>query len=109
MSSSIPKGPRLFERKIFDHATAALEALQKCVESFSGESQGLFEVQLARFNLWASNIGTFAPYRTSLDCRLRDAPEITNVIVGLVDILKIYAKRGMYLYAKFVRNYNSRC
>ena len=100
MSSPIPKRPKLFEKEIFDHATAALKALQKCVESFSGESQDLFEVQLARFNLWASNIGTFAPYRTSLDCRLRDAPEVTNVIVGLLDIIKIYAKRGMCLYPK---------
>ncbi|PVH85641.1 hypothetical protein DL98DRAFT_408531, partial [Cadophora sp. DSE1049] len=47
----------------------------------------LSEDQLARFSLWANSIGVFAPGRASMDHRLREAPEIIEIVTGLLDSL----------------------
>ncbi|KAK0126642.1 hypothetical protein ONS95_008226 [Cadophora gregata] len=47
----------------------------------------LSEDQLARFSLWANNIGVFTPGGGSMDHRLREAPEIIEIVIGLLDDL----------------------
>lgn len=42
------------------------------------------EDQAARFSTWASGIGVFAPGRASMDHRLRYAPEVQSVAIGLL-------------------------
>ncbi|KAK4220499.1 hypothetical protein QBC38DRAFT_195002 [Podospora fimiseda] len=48
----------------------------------------LVEDQLARFSVWAANIGVFASSRASLDHRLREAPDIHNIIIDLLKSLQ---------------------
>ena len=48
----------------------------------------LIEDQLGRFSIWAGNIGVFARGRASMDHRLREAPDIQRLVVGLVNLVK---------------------
>ncbi|KAF4539972.1 Tetratricopeptide-like helical protein [Lasiodiplodia theobromae] len=50
--------------------------------------------QLARFNIWASNIGVFASGHASLDYRLRDSPEAKTLMIQLLEGLQWFLKRG---------------
>lgn len=50
-------------------------------------SAQLASTQLARFNLWASNIGVFATRYASLDYRLRTAPVVRIAIEGNLEIV----------------------
>lgn len=50
--------------------------------------------QLARFNIWASNIGVFAHGHASLDYRLRDSPEAKTLMIQLLEGLQWFLKRG---------------
>jgi hypothetical protein len=45
--------------------------------------------ELGRFNLWAGNIGVFAPLQISLDFRLIDVPEIKGQFLRQLDTLSI--------------------
>ena len=73
------------------------ETARKCARSFDNclvqtdsldiVQQSLVEDQLARFSIWASNIGIFAPQKASMDHRLREAPEIRIVVISLLDAL----------------------
>ncbi|OCL13226.1 hypothetical protein AOQ84DRAFT_416491 [Glonium stellatum] len=47
----------------------------------------LVENQLGRFNIWTSNIGVFATLKLSLDYRLRDASDIRDLVLRLLDSL----------------------
>lgn len=44
---------------------------------------------MGRFNLWAGNIGVFAPLQASLDFRLIDVPEIRSQLLRQLDTLSI--------------------
>lgn len=50
--------------------------------------------QLARFNIWASNIGVFASGHASLDYRLRDSPEAKSLMIQLLEGLQRFLMRG---------------
>ncbi|KAL8310441.1 hypothetical protein RB597_010327 [Gaeumannomyces tritici] len=70
---------------------------KKCVERFqrclqSGEhalprQRSSLEDQLTRFTLWTSNMGVFSGGRTSMDHRLREAPEVHDMLVCIVETL----------------------
>lgn len=45
--------------------------------------------ELGRFNLWAANIGVFAPLQASLDYRLIDIPDIKSQFLRQLDTLNI--------------------
>lgn len=45
--------------------------------------------ELGRFNLWAGNIGVFAPLQASLDFRLIDVPDISAQFLRQLDTLSI--------------------
>lgn len=45
--------------------------------------------ELGRFNLWAGNIGVFAPLQASLDFRLIDVPDVRTQFLRQLDTLSI--------------------
>ncbi|PYI33801.1 hypothetical protein BP00DRAFT_444180 [Aspergillus indologenus CBS 114.80] len=72
-------------------ADRCLSLFQQCLKqsaSISSLEMTLVEDQLGRFSLWAANIGVFAGGRASLDHRLREAQEVHEVIIGLLETLE---------------------
>ncbi|KID95966.1 hypothetical protein MAJ_08107, partial [Metarhizium majus ARSEF 297] len=47
----------------------------------------LIQNQLARFSLWTSSIGVFAPERASLDYRLQEVDDVHRLVRGLLESL----------------------
>ena len=95
-------------------STEILERAQTCIGLFhnvlstisgrerldpNAELAALIDDQLGRFNIWAGNIGVFANTYTSLDYRVRDIPQIKDLIVQQLDGLAKYLKHGTYLVA----------
>jgi hypothetical protein len=65
-----------------------LESFATCLAKASAIHPREFsrvEDQAARFSTWTSGIGVFAPGRASMDHRLRHAPEVQSVAIGLLD------------------------
>ncbi|KAJ5915769.1 hypothetical protein N7454_010910 [Penicillium verhagenii] len=75
---------------IAEAAGRCLGRFQKCLEqsaSISSQEMALVEDQLGRFSLWTASIGVFVGGRASLDHRLREAQEVHEVIIGLLETL----------------------
>ena len=53
------------------------------------------EDQLARFEMWAGNIGVFADGHASLDYRLRDSDFAAKLMVDFLGTLSEFLRRGM--------------
>ncbi|KAI0101218.1 hypothetical protein F4814DRAFT_432601 [Daldinia grandis] len=71
-------------------AASCLHSFQQCVQkaaSIHPRELSLVEDQLARFSVWTTNIRVFAPGRAALDHRLREAPDVQDAVVGLLDAL----------------------
>jgi len=72
---------------IAGHGAECKTRFHACLESAAkihGREFSLVEDQLARFNIWAANLKVFARPRECLDHRLREAPEVQDlVIIGL--------------------------
>jgi hypothetical protein len=71
-------------------AELCLRSFQQCLQqsaSVHPRELSLVEDQLARFSIWTANIGVFAPGRASMDHRLREVPDIQDVVRGLLDAL----------------------
>ncbi|RFU80041.1 serine threonine phosphatase [Trichoderma arundinaceum] len=67
-----------------------LESFQQCLLRASyvhPRELSLVEDQVARFSTWMRGIGVFAPGRASMDHRLRYAPEVQSVAIGLLESL----------------------
>ena len=83
---------------ISERSQECLRLLEQCldrqVSNTAYRNRELAEKALARFNIWASNNGVFATQRASLDFRLRDAPDISRIITGLLEMLQEYLRRG---------------
>ncbi|KAH7469692.1 hypothetical protein FOMA001_g13974 [Fusarium oxysporum f. sp. matthiolae] len=94
-----------------DHSPNATvsECAQRCFESFqhclnsASRSDKLrtprsqlslvrVEDQLARFQLWTTNIRVFSTGRDSLDYRLRDVPDVQTPVIGLLQALDFRIK-----------------
>lgn len=54
------------------------------------------EIQLQRFNVWASYLGVFAEYNASLDRRLEHTDEIQNLVLQLLSLLQTNLEFGKY-------------
>jgi hypothetical protein len=52
--------------------------------------------QLARFRMWAGNIGVFAEGHASLDYRLRDLEDVQKLMSGFLFTLKDLIERGTH-------------
>lgn len=85
---------------IYKASSDCLQAFQKCLRNSNLDS---YEDQLGRFNLWAANINAFSSSRTSLDNRLKGSDGTRNMIVQLLQALRInleYCKISIYLRCK---------
>lgn len=78
------------ENAIYNKAAECLKAFNGCIESMASTSWP--QDQLDRFNLWAAHGGIFGSYqkRTSMDWRLRERPELVDMILQLLDLLHEY-------------------
>ncbi|UNI23184.1 hypothetical protein JDV02_009018 [Purpureocillium takamizusanense] len=71
-------------------AELALSDFQRCLHlsaQLHPRESALVEDQLARFSLWMSEIGVFARERASVDHRLREAPDVRDAVIGLLETL----------------------
>ena len=91
---------------IFDRAQTCIDLFHNVLSATRGdegidsnaELAARLEDELGRFSIWAGNIGVFAVHEnTTLDYRVRDAPQIKDLIVQQLDGLAKYLKHGMYL------------
>jgi hypothetical protein len=83
-------------QRIRDEALKCQSLLRSCVEQFEGSRLEMAREQVGRFNLWTSNIGVFARYPKSLDYRLHDASDITEVIIRMLDVLGVCIHHGEF-------------
>ncbi|ETS87206.1 hypothetical protein PFICI_01034 [Pestalotiopsis fici W106-1] len=66
----------------------ALSSFQECLfraARLHPREYTLFEDQLARFSIWASDIGVFASGRASIDHRLREVPDVADAVTSLLE------------------------
>lgn len=86
------------EGSIADTAARARQLLLCCREITTEELQKMAATQLARFNLWASNIGAFASQHASLDYRLRTVPSIGATVEGNLEMVCKHLLTSMLVY-----------
>ena len=75
---------------IASSAGACIATFERCKENATvvdPQRQSSIEDQLARFSIWAFNMGVFAKPKLSLDHRLREAIGIRHTVVGLLGVL----------------------
>ncbi|KAL3954763.1 hypothetical protein ACCO45_010326 [Purpureocillium lilacinum] len=75
---------------IASSAGACIATFERCKENATAvdpQRQSSIEDQLARFSIWAFNMGVFAKPKLSLDHRLREAIGIRHTVVGLLGVL----------------------
>lgn len=71
-------------------ARACSESFQNCLNKAAQihhRELSLVEDQHARFAIWAANIRVFSAGRDSLDHRLREASDVQDAVVGLLQAL----------------------
>ncbi|KAH6877240.1 hypothetical protein B0T10DRAFT_188142 [Thelonectria olida] len=84
-------------------ARSCIESFQDCINNASNADKVTcshhskpflvrIEDQLARFSLWVANIRVFGSGRDSLDHRLREASEVHNAVIGLLQALEYRAE-----------------
>lgn len=81
---------------IADRAWACAIRFNALVSSANNKSSPEFEDQLARFNIWAANIGAFAEAHASLDYRLRSSPKVKTMMTQLLEALRRKLQRGKF-------------
>lgn len=75
---------------ISEKARICLLSFKECLGKMAAldpQRQSLIENEFARFSVWTSNIGVFANGRASMDHRLREAPDVQRLVLGLLDVL----------------------
>ena len=75
---------------ILDAAQRCLDGFQSCLDMaglIHSREVSLVEDQLARFSIWAANIKALGKARDSLDHRLRESPDVQDIITGLLEAL----------------------
>ncbi|KAH8802415.1 hypothetical protein F5884DRAFT_886872 [Xylogone sp. PMI_703] len=53
------------------------------------------ENEMGRFKIWGGNLGVFAPGNASADYRLRDDPDVREVIIQMLDRLRQHIKQAI--------------
>jgi hypothetical protein len=77
------------EATIASHAAACVQVFNKCLahDVLIRYEDEWTEDQLARFNIWAANLGVFARGHASADHRLRYGDEVRNLMLQLLEAL----------------------
>jgi|HubBroStandDraft_4_1064222.scaffolds.fasta_scaffold1684620_1 hypothetical protein len=80
--------------------TGTIVALsEECVVLFNVFSEHLLqwsEDQLARFRIWIANLGVFENGHASINYRLRDHPDVLNLVTQQLAVLKVNLEKRMY-------------
>ena len=89
MTSPSPRAvePSFLEGSIAETAERARQLLLCCRDIAEEAARDFAAAQLARFQLWASNMGVFGSRQTSLDYRLRTALTVRAAIEGNLDVI----------------------
>ena len=93
------------------NASSIAESSSRCFTSFNQDIRqsasvhpreySLIENELVRFSIWTSSIGAFAPGRASVDHRLREVPEVRDVVIGLLNSLNEGTEECESFFPKF--------
>lgn len=79
------------DRMISEAAGECIDLFHQCLSQSQllrhGPASALVEDQYGRFNIWISNIGVLAPAHASMDYRLRDAADIKDLVIRLLESL----------------------
>jgi len=70
------------------NCVAAFEQCLAEAEAIHPRERSLIDDQRSRFLVWAGNIGALSSTRASLDHRLRETPEVLDIILALLDSLE---------------------
>ncbi|KAI0599834.1 hypothetical protein F4775DRAFT_548461 [Biscogniauxia sp. FL1348] len=95
MAATVPGEQQQSTPTVAGCAQLCFRSFQECLDkaaSIHSRELSLVEDQLARFSLWTANISVFAPSRGSLDHRLREAPDVQDVVTGLLEALDYQIK-----------------
>ena len=78
-------------RMVFKATGECIDQFHQCLSRSQllrhGPASALVEDQYRSFNIWMSNIGVFAPAHASMDYRLREAADIKDLVVRLLETL----------------------
>jgi hypothetical protein len=80
-----PSQPTISER-----ARTCFISFNECLRQIAPldpQKQSLIENEFARLSIWTSNIGVFASGRASMDHRLREAPDVQRLVIGLLKLI----------------------
>ena len=69
------------------------------LESRGAEALRLFDEYQQRFTAWTAYLGVFAKRSICLDRRLRHHPDLQDLVVRLLDILKTNLIRSQYPFS----------
>ena|SRR5450432_4428345 len=78
---------------IFEAAAACRQSFEECLSIDRLMDHEWAENRLADFNLWAAGVGAFAKKDASLDQRLVFKPDVREVIVNLLYMLKAFVEQ----------------
>ncbi|KAL7917438.1 hypothetical protein ACQKWADRAFT_306811 [Trichoderma austrokoningii] len=93
---------------ISGRARACFISFHECLRQIAPldpQKQSLVENEFARFSVWTSNIGVFASGRASMDHRLREAPDIQRLVIGMLEVIN--GRIEQYLGALKTINHSS--
>ncbi|KAI0543077.1 hypothetical protein GGR58DRAFT_450631 [Xylaria digitata] len=77
-------------------ARKCIASFEQCLEQTSTldpQRQSSLEDEFGRFSIWTFNIGVFAKGRASMDHRLREAPDVQRLVLGILDVLNRRVKQ----------------
>lgn len=85
-----------FDESIHKLSCECEESLDAQVSSFaeSSTTRSLLAEYQQRFAIWTANVGVFARQSQSLDRRLMKAPEVRDMVLRLLDILRGALQQG---------------
>ncbi|KAJ5491869.1 Peptidase S8/S53 subtilisin/kexin/sedolisin [Penicillium expansum] len=84
-----------------------VEVAQQCFHSFQLCSQLSTFIPPREFSIWTSNNAVFGPTRVSLDHRLREAPEVAEVVKGLLEALDDHLQSCLSCFNSLVQGSTS--
>jgi hypothetical protein len=82
---------------IFETAIVCRRRFDEYLQDPRLYSKQVTELQ-RQFLTWASFLGVFAPVSVCLDTRLADAPEIKELVISMLNVLKRNLERGISLF-----------
>ncbi|KAI0469770.1 hypothetical protein GGR56DRAFT_242688 [Xylariaceae sp. FL0804] len=87
-------------------ARECLLAFESCLQgalTLGNRRHSALEDQMARFSIWTFNMAVFAAGKCSMDHRVREAPEVQRLVLGIIEVLHAY----LLEYRSFTDRYSS--